>query len=450
LVIGLTACILAQAAVATAAAATPSTVAPVVQPERQADDRLLQAEILITKNAFDEARKILTELAQKPYGERARDNQVQFLLGMLDIHDQDYDSAISRFRRILVSEPGAVRVRLEMGRAYYLSGRYSEAERQFMYARAGKIPKAVRANIDRYLGAVRQRKTFTYGFAIALAPDTNVNAGPATNAVTLYGLPFQLSPGAKANSGVGVMLDTNMEWAPRVGKRAKWRIGGQLHRSQYRQTDFDDLTTSVYTGPRLTLKRWDFNLLGNFARRWYGDRGYTRAYGPSADATYYISPRFGVGVSGAVNRVDYDQNLLQNGLGKTVSLSTFYTPTTSSYVRGAITAGWQGARDPAYAFDSWQFGLAYIREFPGGITASIAPNFTRLDYDAPLAGAETATFSGIRSDKQYAVQLSLLERRLDFHGLTPRIAYTFIRNDSNISLYTFKRSRFELGLTASF
>lgn len=417
----------------------------VAQPEQHPTDDLLTAEVLITKNRFDEAKKVLLGLERKPSGERARDNQVQFLLGLLDLHDEDYDSAISRFRRVLVSEPGTVRVRLEMGRAYYLSGHYTDAERQFMYARAGKVPKSVRANIDRYLGAIRQRKTFSYGLSFSIAPDSNLNAGPATDAVSLYGLPFQLSPNAKANSGVGVVLDANMEWAPRIAKRAKWRIGAGLHRSQYSQTDFDDMTLGFYTGPHLSLKRWDLNLLGNVSRRWYGDRGYSKAYGPSADATYYVSPRFGIGLSANVSQINYDQNQLQNGLSSSLSLSSFYTPTTASYVRGAVTVGRQDAQIAAYAFDSWQFGMSYIREFPGGITASITPTFTTLKYDAPLAAFPVA-----RHDRQYAVQLSLLNRRLDFHGLTPRLGYTFIKNDSNLDLYTFSRSRFEIGLTSSF
>ena len=447
--IGLAAAIIAQAAPAVpqqVKAPVPQSAAPASAPPAPSTaDDLLTAEVLITQNRFDEARKLLSALDRKASGVRARDNQVQFLLGLLDMNDKDYDSAISRFRRVLVSEPGAVRVRLEMGRAYYLAGRYSDAERQFMYARAGNVPRNVRANIDRYLAAVRQRKTFSFGFSMSLAPDSNLNAGPATDAVTLYGLPFQLSPNARANSGVGLLVDTSLEWAPRISTKAKWRIGALAHRSQYRQTEFDDMTLAFYTGPHVSLKRWDLNLLGNVARRWYGDRGYTRAYGPSADVTYYVSSHLGIGLSGAVSQIDYDQIALQSGLGESLTLSSFYTPTTSSYIRGAVTLGRQNAGIAAYAYGSRQFGLAYTNEFRGGITASIAPTYTTLDYDAALAA-----FATIRRDRQYTVQVSLLDRRIDFHGLTPRLAYTFIKNDSNIALYSFKRSRFEIGITSSF
>ena len=439
--------VVALAAAPARAAQTQPAAAPAVG-ARQAPlpaDPLARAEVLIGQGHDDNARAILLALEKAPSGDKARDNQVQFLLALFAMKDQDYDEAIRRYRRILVSDPKAVRVRLEMGRALFLEGRYADAERQFLYARAGHLPKAVLANVDRFLGAIRQRKTFSYGFAFAITPDSNLNAGPATDAVTLYGLPFQLSPNARANSGVGLTVDGNAEWAPRVGPRAKWRIGGQIHRAQYGQTTFDDMTAALYTGPHLTLKRWDLNWLGTASRRWYGDRGYAVTYGSSADATWYVDPRLGVGLNLAVGRTEYDRNPLQDGLGKSLGASVFYTPTPASFVRGAVTLARQGAQLAGYAFDSTQFGASYVREFRGGLTVGVAPTFTSIRYKAALAA-----FAVPRHDRQYAVELSLLYRRLDFHGLTPRISYVFIKNASNIDLYRFERNRLTIGFTNAF
>lgn len=422
-----------------------AVAAPAAAAQPQQPDPLLEAEQLVAQHKDEDARAILLRLEKQPSGDHARDNQVQFLLGLLDMNAQDYDSAIERFHRILVSEPKTVRVRLEMGRAYFLEGNYALAQRQFLYARAGKLPASVLANVDRFLGAIRQRKTLSYGLSFAITPDSNLNAGPATDTVSLYGLPFQLSPDAKANSGVGLSADASVEWAPRIGKRAKWELGAQLHRSQYLKTEFDDMTLALFTGPHLTLKRWDFDLLGNLARRWYGDKGYSKSYGPSLSTTYYATPRLGLGLATSLSQTDYDPNPQQNGLGWSVSPSFFYAPTPASFLRGAITIGRQDARVPAYAFKSRQFGVSYQREFAGGLTAGVSPTFTMIDYDAALAA-----FPAVRHDRQYAIQLSLLDRKIDFYGLTPRIAYTYIRNDSNLDLFRFNRSRFEVGFTSSF
>lgn len=408
-------------------------------------DPLIQAEMLMTRGRFADARKLLDEQAAHESGEQKRDNQVQFLLGLLDMQDKDYDGAIAHFHRVLVSEPNQVRVRLELGRAYFLKNDYANAQRQFLYARAGKLPKAVLTNIDRFLSAIRQKKTFTWTLTFAVVPDSNLNAGPATDTVSLYGLPFQLSPDARANSGVGLSADLGAEWSPRIGERTKWRLGAGLHRVQYRQTEFDDMTLSVYTGPHLTLKRWDINLLGNVARRWFGDRPYSISYGPSADVTYYLNQRLGLGLAASLSQVNYHLNPLQNGLNASVSGSFFLASSPSSFIRGGVTIGRQEARFPGYAYESRQVGLSYTRELPGGITVGLAPSVTFLNYDAALAA-----FTAPRRDRQYAAQVSVLDRKIVWFGLTPRIAYTVIRNNSNIALYTFKRNRFEIGLTSTF
>lgn len=426
------------------AAAAPATAAAAA-PVSQHADPLAVAEVMIGQNRFDSARKILEVLAAHKSGDRGRDNQVQFLLGILDIQDKDYDSAILRFHRILVSEPKQVRVRLELGRAYYLKKDYADAQRQFLFARAGHLPPTVQGNVDRYLGAIRALQTFSYNVSFSLATDTNLNAGPATDSVSLYGLPFQLSPGAQANSGVGLSLDTSAEWSPRLTRRLKWRLGSQLHRSQYRQSEFDDMTLGLYTGPHLTLKRWDFNLLGSVARRWYGDRTYTNTYGGSLDSTFYVTARLGLGGSVGLSHIAYPQIPLQDGTGYTYAANVFYTPTPASIIRASTSFGVQDAQIASYSNHSQQYGLSYSREFRGGLTVSVAPSYTRIGYDAPLLA-----FGTTRIDHQLTGQVSLLDRKLDWDGFTPRLVYIYTRNASTIPLYAFHRNRVELGFTRAF
>lgn len=404
-------------------------------------NRLNAAEQLILTNHFDEARARLLELEES----NPRDSQVQFLLALLDRHDKDYDSAIRRFRRILINEPKAVRVRLELGRTFYESGDLYNAERQFLFARAGKLPQAVIANVDRYLVSIRGLKTVTFGFSVAIAPDSNLNAGPAIDAVSLYGLPFQLSPDAKARSGVGLAVTTNAEWAPRVAKQIRFRMGALVNRSQYRATEFDDMTVSAYAGPRFNSRRWEFNLLGNVGRRWYGDRTYTDLLGGSADATYFINTRMGLGAGINLSHLKFPQNPQQSGDRGIVSASYFYAPTPASLLRASALAGRQNAQIAAYANDLRQIGFSYVREFKGGITLSLAPSYTHIDYHAPLSA-----FNATRVDNQYTGQVTLLYRRIDIYGITPRLIYTYTRNDSSIPLYRFTRSRWELGFTSSF
>lgn len=415
-------------------------------PDADPADILQWAKWLVFRQRSDEARATLEQLAQSGRKmTREQVNEAQFLIGMIDIANKDYPAAISRFRRILVSDPDAVRVRLELGRAFFLNDDYNNARRQFLFARAGNVPAIVRKNIDRYLVAIRSLRTMKYSFSLSLASDTNLNAGPSADTITVYGLPFQLSKSLRANSGIGLAMDAAAEYAPRLSKRLKWRIGTQIHRAQYRYTEFDDMTMTVYTGPHLTLKKWDFNLLGTAARRWYGNRVYTNIFGGSISSTYFVTSRFGIGTALAINRLNYMRYTPQSGTGGNVSLSTFYTPSTSSILSARATLGRQNAKDKAFANHLQQFKLSMTKELGSGFTVTASPMYSRIAYDAPLAA-----FDRRRVDHQLVGTLMLLNRKIDILGITPRILYAYTDNASSIPLYRYTKHRVEIGLTTQF
>src|ERR1700712_3173731 len=93
------------------------------------------AQLLIANNRLDDAKKLLEhDLAATP-----DDSEMLFLLATVAVAQKDYDAAISLYRHILVREPGAERVRLELARTFFLKGDYDNADRQFRFARAGDI-----------------------------------------------------------------------------------------------------------------------------------------------------------------------------------------------------------------------------------------------------------------------------------------------------------------------
>jgi len=91
------------------------------------------AQLLIANNRLDDAKRLLEQMrTAKP-----DDIEILFLLATIAVEQKDYDTAISLYRRILVSQPDAERVRLDLARAFFLKGDYDNADRQFRFARAG-------------------------------------------------------------------------------------------------------------------------------------------------------------------------------------------------------------------------------------------------------------------------------------------------------------------------
>ena len=367
------------------------------------------AELLIQAGKFDEAKKVLLALEKQD----PRDSQTQFLLAMVSMTQKDYQAAIHRLRQILVREPGVLRVRLELARAFYLENDYDNAERQFRFARAGDTPDAVKANIDRYLYAIRLARRFSYNISVAAAPDTNLNAGPSISAVSIFGLPFQLSEQARQQSGVGATLDAGGEWSPSIADHVRMRLGAQLHRNDYSGSAFDDMTLSTYAGPKFIGSRWEISPLLTGFRRWYGNQFYNDGFGGTLQGTYYPMPKLGVTASIGGQEFTFLEKGM-NGPASTLSLSAFYTLDTASVFSSTLSTARQSARLPVYSNTAWQLQLGYYRDLPGGFSVAVQPSFVDINYDA-----QYVAFGNTRRDRQWSSQISLLNRRIDFWGFTP-------------------------------
>jgi hypothetical protein len=438
-----------QAVVAPAAPAEAKAnpaPAPAEAPPQSIKARLELAARAFAAGRRDEAGMVLAQLEATHLAlDRDDANQLDFLQGLIAMEMCDYGVAVRHFRRLLVREPTSVRARLEIGRAYFLKGDYGNAERQFLFARAGSLPVGVRQNVDRFLAAIRARKRFNVSVSISLASDSNRNAGPTVDSVILYGLPFQLSSSARASGGVGLAVDAAVEWAPPLTARLKWRVAGQLHRAQYRDTGFDDMTLSASMGPHYTLLRWGFDLAASASRRWYADRVFSDSYGVSIDVTRVLTARLGLEATVGVSRTSYVRNAAMNGTGTAGSATVLYTVGPDSLIRGGVSLTYQTAAIAPFAFRARQFSVGYVREFGRGVTLSLAANHSLIIYDAPLAA-----FGVARIDRQPSAQITLLNRRIDWHGMTPRLSYAYVINESSIPLYRFRRGRVEVSLTRAF
>ena len=167
---------------------------------------------LMKQGRLAEAATILdARLARAP-----RDVQARFLKGMIALAGNDHREAIRAFRAILIDQPGAARVRLELARAFFLAKDYRNSFTHFQFALASNPPEVVKSHIRQYLGAIREAKSLSYTASFAVAPDTNLNAGSSAREVSLFGLPFDLSEDARRRSGVGVAIEAGAQALPLV------------------------------------------------------------------------------------------------------------------------------------------------------------------------------------------------------------------------------------------
>lgn len=437
-VMGKFAAAIATSLVATSAFSQTQQGSPVTQLQVS---ETTAAALLIQAGKLEDAKRVLSHVLEMNPG----DKEAIFLRGMIAVAEKRYSDAIEAFRRILADEPNRERVRLELGRAFFLQGDYENAERNFRFARAGDLPDEAKQNVDQYLAAIQRLKRWSYGLSLGIADDTNVNAATNLQTVYIYGLPFTLSDNARQKSGIGAAIDASGEFSPLISDDYKFLAGGLVHRLQYGRGEFDDMTVSAYAGPEFFLARWRFDTLVTGFARWYGEAPYSEGVGGRASIGYALLPtlQLGLNLDGQADsfRPIHDQDgPIYDASGE---IAYTFTPSRTIRLSGGIAV--QQARLAAYADTTYWLALDYYQDFPFGFSANLEPAVSTISYDGPLAA-----FGAARNDYSWAVRLDILNRRLEYRGFAPRISYIHSQNASNIVLYRYSRDQVQFGVTGQF
>ena len=121
------------------------------------------------------------------------------------------DEAIAALHVILVDQPELVRVRLELARAFFYKEEDTLSRGHFERVLAGDVPKAVKANGQRFLTQLRARRRWTMYMGAALLPDKNIGSGSEDEVIYInFGgidLPFRRNNADNlTTSGVGTLL----------------------------------------------------------------------------------------------------------------------------------------------------------------------------------------------------------------------------------------------------
>jgi hypothetical protein len=280
---------------------------------------------------------------------------------------------------------------------------------------------------------------------LAVAPDTNENAATGVSLIDIYVLPFTLDTGARRKSGLGLAGDIGAEWSPLLTNNLKARVGVGAYRLEYGGGQFDDMTISSYAGPQFLFPDWDISLLVTGFQRWYGNQSYLNGGGGRLTAEYGITSDWLIGISLGEQALFYRTNVAQNGPIFSSTGQVSYVLSPSILFQAQLGFNRQDTVVQAYSYSAWWLGGGYSQDLPFGFSAGFQPSYYFTDYDAPLAG-----FGVARSDRTLMLNLSLLNRRFEYRGFTPKFSMSFTDQESNIPLYRYTRTQFQLGVTSQF
>ncbi len=428
-------------AVLGAGAALAIAAAPAQAQQSITVDALAFARAAIASGNDALAREVLDRLAAS----NPADIETNFLLATLDAQEGKFDEAIARYRAILLDHPDLVRVRLDYALALFRTGEDDSADYNFRLALDIDLPDPVRAQVMRYLHAIRERRRYAISVAASVAPDSNINAGTGASEITLFGLPFTPGEEVKQKSGVGAMLSLSGEYRYPLSDTLRWRSNADLVRTEYPGGRFDDMILRTEIGPQILLPDWDVSALGVYTQRWYGNDPFDEGAGPRIEATYHGFERVRIAGDVEALRLGYHTETFQNGDFVSANIYPDFALPPTPFIRPIAGFYRQFAVSPAFADTGYRLGLAYHRELPLGITVELQGELFLSYYDGP-----NALFGTTRRDQTVRVQSSLYRRDWIVFGFDPVFSLIFTRNASNQALFAYHREQAALGFTKEF
>jgi outer membrane protein len=421
----------------------PAAAAGEDQPQLHRIAPIDAAKVAIKLHDCDTARRIL-DLILKAEPEST---EALFLIAECASEQRKFADAIPYYRKILVDHPDLIRVRLDLARAEFETGDDEGADYNFRLALAASdLPDTVVDNIGHYLAAIQSRKTFSYSVNLSVAPDSNINAAAASNHVTLFGLPFELSQNAVQKSGIGVVANLSGELFTPLSQDLRLRTGGSLYSALYPgHSQFDDIQARASIGPQWLFGRGDVSALAVVGKRWYADSPYSESVGGRLEGDYNLTKQLQLSsyLEGLSDSFHTQQYFNGYNLDQGNYLTYYFNP--RMLVRLIGGAGYQSATTDAYEYWYWRFGFGVQFEFPWGITAYAQPD-VKISYYSGL----DPFFAMRRTDRLYAGRLSLYKRDWNFWGFSPVLSLLYTDNRSNIPIYKFHRLQAQLGVTKQF
>ena len=419
-----------------------------------------EARALIDAGRFAEALDILGPLVS---GNVVEANAV-FLYGLAALgasqHPQVSDEnraallneAVGAFHAMLVEEPGLLRVRLELARAFFLKGEDELARRHFEYVLAGSPPAAVAANVERFLSEIEGRGRWSYRIGAALAPDSNIGGTSDERTIYIFELPFERDQEELTTSGIGVSLWGGAEYQKPLGERVRLRAGAEFARREYGGSAFDQLFLGTHAGPRWQVDGdTALSVLASARQRWLGTVPDHRGLGGSLEVERRLGRSITLGAHASWHGRRYRTRGYLDGPVFDSSLRAAWValPTVRLELSGGY--GWERPGAQRWRTRSRWVGAGVSVILPLGFNVGAGAEMRWTDYHE----SEGRWFPNIsdgsaREDRTRSLRASVYNRGVTLMGFSPELVAVHEERETNAQLYDYERTRGELRFVRQF
>ena len=421
-------------------------------------EQLQQAQALLSAEQPAQALGLL-EAAHAP---ATASTQEFFLLGVAAKQAGQLSRSEGYLRAALQREPNAGRIRLELAEVLYRQGKLDDSRAELVAVRAMNPPEQVRQNIDGFIAQVDQaranpnarprgpQKNWNAYITVGLTSDSNVNAGPDTGTVFLYGLPFTLSPAAQETQDTALFVRTGISHQTQLDNGIIWRSSANLSFTNYFKADaYDTTSLSFSTGPSFKLSdQLGLSVPITYNVQRYNEQGswYSQSWGIAPRLQYAAQDNLQLYLDTLLARKSYNNNGDRDLTAFTFNPSLNFQPNENGNIAVGLQYGRENSGLNIYSNTVRGAYLGYQHNFrKQGIRTSIIASYTRTEFE----GIQAA-YTERRKDVSRKISASVTYAIPEMDGLSLLGSVSYQNNDSNLDINTYERTQFSLSLTKRF
>lgn len=377
--------------------------------------------------------------------------QEWFLLGAAAKQSGHLDDAADYFEKVLAIDPKADRVKLELAAVAYQLGNAERAKTLLLDVKAAKPPAGVMSNIDRFLATIESnkgQKNWRVRASTGWIYDSNVNAGPNEDIISMFGLPFRLSTDAKPREDNAYTLGLGFDHAIPVNGSVGWQSNVNVNwRDNFTINTLDSLYLSASTGPVWKQNGhliWSMPVIGDWVRYGHDNDYFSFSYGVAPQVRYLVSNKLALNLATTVRGKSFYNQSARELISWTVTPSADYQVTESDSLRFGVTSGQEHSGINFYSNDRWFLNANYFHNFSKEFVTSLNGSYG----DAFYQGKEAA-YNDIREDTQASIGLDLIYHieKINTDVVT---SASYTNNDSNLAIYEYDQTQVSVNLRSAF
>ncbi len=303
------------------------------------------------------------------------------------------------------------------------------------------------ANVARVYQTVRRQNPWSFRFSAGLSPNTNINNGSSEKIIMIAGLPFVLSPTARALSGwtaeaelglyyrlistprsqttVGVEVAGRMNWLDAGSRAAAPGVSGHDY-------DYYQVALALRQSFILDTNGTRLDLSGRAGRNWYGGNKLSDFYGAGAALTFpLVDGRDSLTLTARADRAEIvapgllPETVLRAGATYSHELPWGDDVSVTATFAKSFSTG------PAQVYRMPSIGVDYALSRPiVGALFSVGASYAYKDY-----AVSPFSLTG-RQDHILGASITADFRGLSYMGFSPVVTLQANRTWSNVSIYT--------------